>query len=61
MTHLAVAFALTLAAAGPAVAQEPLAVHVAGSTPKATSKEGEAQLKEKKTRRRSRSSICRTT
>ena len=48
MTHAAVALVLTLAAASLPAAPEPLAVHVAGSTPKATTKEGEAQLKEKK-------------
>ena len=48
MTRVAVALALTLATAGLAAAQEPLAVHVAGSSAKAATKEGEAQLKEKK-------------
>jgi hypothetical protein len=48
MTRVAVALALTLATAGPAAAQEPLAIHVAGSAAKAATKEGEAQLKEKK-------------
>lgn len=48
MTRAAVVLALTLAAAPLALAEEPLAVHVVGSTPKATTKEGEAQLKEKK-------------
>jgi hypothetical protein len=48
MTRVAVALALTLATAGLVSAYEPLSVHVVGSTPKATTKEGEAQLKEKK-------------
>ena len=48
MTRIAVAFALTLATAGLAAAQEPLAVYVQGSSAKAATKEGEAQLKEKK-------------
>jgi hypothetical protein len=48
MTRVAVALALTLATAGLVSANEPLAVHVVGSTPKATTKEGDAQLKEKK-------------
>jgi len=48
MTRFAVALALTLATAGLVSANEPLSVHVVGSTPKATTKEGEAQLKEKK-------------
>ena len=48
MTRVAVALALTLATTGLAAAQEPLAVHVAGSPAKAATKEGEAQLKEKK-------------
>jgi hypothetical protein len=42
------AVGLTFALPGLAAAQEPLAVHVSGSSPKATSKEGEAQLKDKK-------------
>jgi hypothetical protein len=48
MTRAAVVLALTLATTGLAAAQEPLAVHVAGSPAKAATKEGEAQLKEKK-------------
>ncbi|HYU42800.1 MAG TPA: hypothetical protein VEQ84_11685 [Vicinamibacteria bacterium] len=42
------AVSLTFALPGLGAAQEPLAVHVSGSSPKATSKEGEAQLKDKK-------------
>ena len=48
MTRVVVAFALTLVIAGRVAAQEPLVVHVAGSSPKATTKEGEAQLKDRK-------------
>ena len=48
MTRFAVAFALTLATAGLVSAQEPLAVHVAGTSAQATTKEGEAQLKDKR-------------
>jgi hypothetical protein len=48
MTRAAAVLALSLATGGLALAQEPLAVHVVGSAPKATTKEGEAQLKAKK-------------
>src|SRR4029453_9548 len=48
MTRAAVVFALTLATTGLAAAQEPLAVYGPASPPKAATKEGEAQLKEKK-------------
>jgi hypothetical protein len=48
MTRVAVAAATLLFTAGLAAAQESLVVHVAGSSARAATKEGEAQLKEKK-------------